>query len=107
MHFAQGDLGRRGCEQAAPERWRCGLAALPCPTAASPCLLPSRLVIYGQYCSAVELAISSLDNIAKMKEDVKLKLEVPAVCVCACVYVCVYRERTVKQWAPFHDQCGS
>nr|XP_045755002.2 guanine nucleotide exchange factor VAV3 [Mirounga angustirostris] len=34
-----------------------------------------RLVIYGQYCSGVELAISSLDNISKTKEDVKLKLE--------------------------------
>lgn len=34
-----------------------------------------RLVIYGQYCSGVELAISNLDNISKTKEDVKLKLE--------------------------------
>nr|KAF6398374.1 vav guanine nucleotide exchange factor 3 [Rousettus aegyptiacus] len=34
-----------------------------------------RLVIYGQYCSAVESAISSLDYISKTKEDVKLKLE--------------------------------
>ncbi|XP_069497975.1 guanine nucleotide exchange factor VAV3 isoform X2 [Ambystoma mexicanum] len=34
-----------------------------------------RLVIYGQYCSQVETAISCLDNIAKTKEDVKLKLE--------------------------------
>ncbi|XP_057166402.1 guanine nucleotide exchange factor VAV3 isoform X2 [Ursus arctos] len=34
-----------------------------------------RLVIYGQYCSGVESAISSLDNISKTKEDVKLKLE--------------------------------
>uniref|UniRef100_A0A2K6FZE3 Vav guanine nucleotide exchange factor 3 n=1 Tax=Propithecus coquereli TaxID=379532 RepID=A0A2K6FZE3_PROCO len=34
-----------------------------------------RLVIYGQYCSGVELAISSLDYISKTKEDVKLKLE--------------------------------
>lgn len=41
--------------------------------------LPSRLVIYGQYCSAVESAISSLDYISKTKEDVKLKLEVPVV----------------------------
>uniref|UniRef100_A0A8C2R5B5 Vav guanine nucleotide exchange factor 3 n=1 Tax=Capra hircus TaxID=9925 RepID=A0A8C2R5B5_CAPHI len=36
-----------------------------------------RLVIYGQYCSGVESAISSLDYISKTKEDVKLKLEVP------------------------------
>ncbi|OXB54343.1 hypothetical protein ASZ78_012539 [Callipepla squamata] len=34
-----------------------------------------RLVIYGQYCSQVETAISCLDNISKTKEDVKLKLE--------------------------------
>uniref|UniRef100_A0A8D2KTT3 Vav guanine nucleotide exchange factor 3 n=1 Tax=Varanus komodoensis TaxID=61221 RepID=A0A8D2KTT3_VARKO len=34
-----------------------------------------RLVIYGLYCSQVETAISSLDNISKTKEDVKLKLE--------------------------------
>uniref|UniRef100_A0A8C0H0M8 Vav guanine nucleotide exchange factor 3 n=1 Tax=Chelonoidis abingdonii TaxID=106734 RepID=A0A8C0H0M8_CHEAB len=34
-----------------------------------------RLVIYGQYCSQVEAAISCLDNISKTKEDVKLKLE--------------------------------
>ncbi|OBS65891.1 hypothetical protein A6R68_05569, partial [Neotoma lepida] len=34
-----------------------------------------RLVIYGQYCSGVESAISNLDFIAKTKEDVKLKLE--------------------------------
>ncbi|XP_042320331.1 guanine nucleotide exchange factor VAV3-like [Sceloporus undulatus] len=34
-----------------------------------------RLVIYGQYCSHVETAISCLDNISKTKEDVKLKLE--------------------------------
>nr|XP_021491197.1 guanine nucleotide exchange factor VAV3-like [Meriones unguiculatus] len=34
-----------------------------------------RLVIYGQYCSGVESAISNLDYISKTKEDVKLKLE--------------------------------
>uniref|UniRef100_A0A8B9M201 Vav guanine nucleotide exchange factor 3 n=1 Tax=Accipiter nisus TaxID=211598 RepID=A0A8B9M201_9AVES len=34
-----------------------------------------RLVIYGHYCSQVEIAISCLDNISKTKEDVKLKLE--------------------------------
>ncbi|XP_039340896.1 guanine nucleotide exchange factor VAV3 isoform X1 [Mauremys reevesii] len=34
-----------------------------------------RMVIYGQYCSQVETAISCLDNISKTKEDVKLKLE--------------------------------
>uniref|UniRef100_A0A4X2LJA9 Vav guanine nucleotide exchange factor 3 n=1 Tax=Vombatus ursinus TaxID=29139 RepID=A0A4X2LJA9_VOMUR len=34
-----------------------------------------RLVIYGQYCSGVESAISGLDFISKTKEDVKLKLE--------------------------------
>ena len=39
-------------------------------------LLWFRLVIYGQYCSQVEIAISCLDNISKTKEDVKLKLEV-------------------------------
>lgn len=43
-----------------------------------------RLVIYGQYCSQVEIAISCLDNISKTKEDVKLKLEVS---VFSCVYV--------------------
>nr|XP_033772296.1 guanine nucleotide exchange factor VAV3 isoform X2 [Geotrypetes seraphini] len=34
-----------------------------------------RLVIYGQYCSQVETAISCLDIISKTKEDVKLRLE--------------------------------
>ncbi|XP_048353110.1 guanine nucleotide exchange factor VAV3 isoform X2 [Sphaerodactylus townsendi] len=34
-----------------------------------------RLLIYGQYCSQVEIAISCLDSISKTKEDVKLKLE--------------------------------
>ncbi|XP_030062110.1 LOW QUALITY PROTEIN: guanine nucleotide exchange factor VAV3 [Microcaecilia unicolor] len=34
-----------------------------------------RLVIYGQYCSQVETAISCLDTISKTKEDVKLRLE--------------------------------
>ncbi|XP_075792759.1 guanine nucleotide exchange factor VAV3 isoform X2 [Pelodiscus sinensis] len=34
-----------------------------------------RMVIYGQYCSQVETAITCLDNISKTKEDVKLKLE--------------------------------
>ncbi|KAJ7409254.1 Guanine nucleotide exchange factor VAV3 [Willisornis vidua] len=34
-----------------------------------------RLVIYGQYCSQVEIAISCLDSMSKTKEDVKLKLE--------------------------------
>ncbi|XP_038600591.1 guanine nucleotide exchange factor VAV3 isoform X1 [Tachyglossus aculeatus] len=34
-----------------------------------------RLVIYGQYCSGVESAITGLDHISKTKEDVKLKLE--------------------------------
>ncbi|KAM5160783.1 LOW QUALITY PROTEIN: guanine nucleotide exchange factor VAV3-like [Callospermophilus lateralis] len=34
-----------------------------------------RLVIYGQYCSGVESAISNLDYISKTKEDVRLKLE--------------------------------
>ncbi|XP_075414948.1 guanine nucleotide exchange factor VAV3 [Tenrec ecaudatus] len=34
-----------------------------------------RLVIYGQYCSGVESAISNLDYISKTREDVKLKLE--------------------------------
>ncbi|KAE8610905.1 hypothetical protein XENTR_v10012276 [Xenopus tropicalis] len=34
-----------------------------------------RLLIYGEYCSQVELAISVLDNISKTREDVRLKLE--------------------------------
>ncbi|CAH2311655.1 guanine nucleotide exchange factor VAV3 [Pelobates cultripes] len=34
-----------------------------------------RLLIYGEYCSHVESAISVLDNISKTREDVKLKLE--------------------------------
>ncbi|OCT82953.1 guanine nucleotide exchange factor VAV3 isoform X2 [Xenopus laevis] len=34
-----------------------------------------RLLIYGEYCSQVELAISLLDNISKTREDVRLKLE--------------------------------
>ncbi|XP_063796182.1 guanine nucleotide exchange factor VAV3 isoform X1 [Pseudophryne corroboree] len=34
-----------------------------------------RLLIYGEYCSQVELAISILDSISKTREDVKLKLE--------------------------------
>lgn len=44
---------------------------------------PFRLVIYGQYCSGVESAISNLDYISKTKEDVKLKLEVP-------IYFCLF-----------------
>ena len=35
-----------------------------------------RLLIYGIYCSQVELAIAVLDLICKEKEDVRLKLEV-------------------------------
>ncbi|KAM3604665.1 uncharacterized protein V6R79_014484 [Siganus canaliculatus] len=34
-----------------------------------------RLLIYGIYCSRVELAIADLDQICKEKEDVRLKLE--------------------------------
>ncbi|XP_039590388.1 guanine nucleotide exchange factor VAV3 isoform X2 [Polypterus senegalus] len=34
-----------------------------------------RLLIYGKYCSHVETAIASLDDICKEKEDVRLKLE--------------------------------
>uniref|UniRef100_A0A8C9VGY5 Vav guanine nucleotide exchange factor 3 n=1 Tax=Scleropages formosus TaxID=113540 RepID=A0A8C9VGY5_SCLFO len=34
-----------------------------------------RLLIYGKYCSQVETAIASLDNISKEREDVRLKLE--------------------------------
>ncbi|XP_068096147.1 guanine nucleotide exchange factor VAV3 isoform X3 [Hyperolius riggenbachi] len=34
-----------------------------------------RLLIYGEYCSQVESAISILDNISKTREDVRLKLE--------------------------------
>lgn len=35
-----------------------------------------RLLIYGIYCSRVEIAIAVLDLICKEKEDVRLKLEV-------------------------------
>ncbi|KAM4641367.1 guanine nucleotide exchange factor VAV3 isoform 2-T2 [Discoglossus pictus] len=34
-----------------------------------------RLLIYGEYCSEVESAISTLDGISKNREDVRLKLE--------------------------------
>ncbi|KAM3914829.1 guanine nucleotide exchange factor VAV3 isoform 1-T1 [Leptodactylus fuscus] len=34
-----------------------------------------RLLIYGEYCSQVESAISILDSISKTREDVRLKLE--------------------------------
>uniref|UniRef100_A0A4W3HZN5 Vav 3 guanine nucleotide exchange factor b n=1 Tax=Callorhinchus milii TaxID=7868 RepID=A0A4W3HZN5_CALMI len=34
-----------------------------------------RLLIYGEYCSHVERAIKSLDDISKSREDVRLKLE--------------------------------
>lgn len=39
-------------------------------------LFNCRLLIYGIYCSQVEVAISFLDHICKEKEDVCLKLEV-------------------------------
>ncbi|XP_055364029.1 guanine nucleotide exchange factor VAV3 isoform X2 [Betta splendens] len=35
----------------------------------------SRLLIYGKYCSHVETAIASLDEICKNREDVRMKLE--------------------------------
>lgn len=38
--------------------------------------LNCRLLIYGIYCSRVEIAIAVLDLICKEKEDVRLKLEV-------------------------------
>ena len=38
--------------------------------------LNCRLLIYGIYCSQVEIAIAVLDLICKEKEDVRLKLEV-------------------------------
>lgn len=38
--------------------------------------LHCRLLVYGIYCSQVELAIRFLDQICKEKEDVRLKLEV-------------------------------
>lgn len=38
--------------------------------------LTCRLLIYGVYCSRVEIAIAVLDHICKEKEDVRLKLEV-------------------------------
>uniref|UniRef100_A0A3B4X2V6 Vav guanine nucleotide exchange factor 3 n=1 Tax=Seriola lalandi dorsalis TaxID=1841481 RepID=A0A3B4X2V6_SERLL len=34
-----------------------------------------RLLIYGKYCSHVETAIATLDNISKDREDVRMKLE--------------------------------
>ncbi|XP_053549756.1 guanine nucleotide exchange factor VAV3 isoform X2 [Bombina bombina] len=34
-----------------------------------------RLLIYGVYCSEVESAISTLDNVSKSREDIRLKLE--------------------------------
>uniref|UniRef100_A0A3B3Z695 Vav guanine nucleotide exchange factor 3 n=1 Tax=Periophthalmus magnuspinnatus TaxID=409849 RepID=A0A3B3Z695_9GOBI len=34
-----------------------------------------RLLIYGKYCSQVEIAIATLDNICKDREDVRMKLE--------------------------------
>uniref|UniRef100_A0A665X2U7 Vav guanine nucleotide exchange factor 3 n=1 Tax=Echeneis naucrates TaxID=173247 RepID=A0A665X2U7_ECHNA len=34
-----------------------------------------RLLIYGKYCSHVETAIATLDNISKGREDVRMKLE--------------------------------
>lgn len=40
----------------------------------------SRLLIYGVYCSQVEIAIAVLDLICKEKEDVRLKLEVRCIC---------------------------
>nr|XP_057917275.1 guanine nucleotide exchange factor VAV3-like isoform X2 [Doryrhamphus excisus] len=39
------------------------------------CPVPCRLLIYGVYCSRVEVAIAVLDLICKEKEDVRLKLE--------------------------------
>lgn len=39
-------------------------------------LIFSRLLIYGKYCSHVETAIASLDDICKNREDVRMKLEV-------------------------------
>lgn len=38
--------------------------------------LNCRLLVYGIYCSQVEVAIVVLDQICKEKEDVRLKLEV-------------------------------
>ena len=40
------------------------------------CFPVDRLLIYGIYCSQVEIAIAVLDLICKEKEDVRLKLEV-------------------------------
>lgn len=40
------------------------------------CLIFPRLLIYGKYCSHVETAIATLDNICKDREDVRMKLEV-------------------------------
>ncbi|XP_078147675.1 guanine nucleotide exchange factor VAV3 [Centroberyx gerrardi] len=39
------------------------------------CLVCSRLLIYGKYCSHVETAIAALDDICKDREDVRMKLE--------------------------------
>lgn len=41
-----------------------------------PFIRSDRLLIYGIYCSRVEIAIAVLDLICKEKEDVRLKLEV-------------------------------
>lgn len=65
-----------------------------------------RLLIYGEYCSQVELAISILDNICKTREDVKLKLE---VCIhilsCAC-YASVWMNAQGNKM-PFENKLNS
>uniref|UniRef100_A0AAX7UVK5 Vav guanine nucleotide exchange factor 3 n=1 Tax=Astatotilapia calliptera TaxID=8154 RepID=A0AAX7UVK5_ASTCA len=39
------------------------------------CQIYPRLLIYGKYCSHVETAIATLDDISKNREDVRMKLE--------------------------------
>uniref|UniRef100_A0A8D0A810 Vav guanine nucleotide exchange factor 3 n=1 Tax=Sander lucioperca TaxID=283035 RepID=A0A8D0A810_SANLU len=48
---------------------------LPLSTSCCMCLIRPRLLIYGKYCSHVETAIASLDDICKDREDIRMKLE--------------------------------
>ena len=56
------------------------------------CFPVDRLLIYGIYCSQVEIAIAVLDLICKEKEDVRLKLEVYLTVVynTYTIFVCVH-----------------
>lgn len=42
----------------------------------SHCIVPSSLLIYGQYCSHMEHAQKTLDDLIATREDVKCKVEV-------------------------------